>query len=78
MCLDEEDTSCNEDIYAGVSIFLQAGRWAITQIDDNYAQYRILIRLKRAIHNRDRVLYVPLKPFNNSRNINSRGKVTLL
>ena len=29
MCLDEEDTSCNEDIYAGVSIFLQAGRWPL-------------------------------------------------
>ena len=29
MCLDEEDTSYNEDIYTGVSIFLQAGRWPL-------------------------------------------------
>lgn len=29
VCMDEEDTSCNEDIYAGVSIFLQAGRWPL-------------------------------------------------
>ena len=29
ICMDKEDLSCKEDLYVGLSLFLQAGRWPL-------------------------------------------------